>query len=84
MKILIVDDEAINRTLLTNMLYNAGYKECIEAVDGVEAIKKFTYAKPPSQRHDRRNILIRTHDYQSSRVSVYASCVKDIWTYFVV
>ena len=46
MKILIVDDEAINRTLLTNMLYNAGYKECIEAVDGVEAIKKFTYEKP--------------------------------------
>ena len=36
MKILIVDDEAINRTLLTNMLYNAGYKDCIEAVDGVE------------------------------------------------
>lgn len=46
MKILIVDDEAINRTLLTNMLYNAGYKECIEAVDGVEAIKKFTHEKP--------------------------------------
>ena len=46
MKILIVDDEAINRTLLTNMLYNAGYKECIEAVDGVEAIKKFTYENP--------------------------------------
>ena len=45
MKILIVDDEAINRTLLTNMLFNAGYKECIEAVDGVEAIKKFTQRK---------------------------------------
>ena len=38
MKILIVDDEAINRTMLTNMLYNAGDKECIEAADGVEAM----------------------------------------------
>ncbi|WP_394220954.1 SpoIIE family protein phosphatase [Alteromonas gracilis] len=46
MKILIVDDEAINRTLLTNMLHNAGYDECIEAVDGVEAIKQFTEEKP--------------------------------------
>ncbi|MBT3136076.1 fused response regulator/phosphatase [Alteromonas sp. ALT199] len=46
MKILIVDDEAINRTLLTNMLYNAGFKQCIEAVDGIEAIKKFTDEQP--------------------------------------
>ena len=46
MKILIVDDEAINRTLLTNMLYNAGYKECVEAVDGVEAIEKFSEEQP--------------------------------------
>lgn len=46
MKILIVDDEAINRTLLTNMLFNAGYKECIEAVDGIEAIKQFKEQEP--------------------------------------
>jgi len=45
-KILIVDDEAINRTLLTNMLFNAGYKECIEAVDGIEAIKQFKEQEP--------------------------------------
>lgn len=46
MKILIVDDEAINRTLLTNMLYNAGYKKCVEAVNGVEAIEKFIEEQP--------------------------------------
>lgn len=46
MKILIVDDEAINRTLLTNMLYNAGYKKCVEAVNGIEAIEKFTEEQP--------------------------------------
>lgn len=46
MKILIVDDEAINRTLLTNMLYNAGYKQCVEAVNGIEALDKFTKEQP--------------------------------------
>ncbi|CAA0275943.1 putative response regulator [Alteromonas alvinellae] len=46
MKILIVDDEAINRTLLTNMLYNAGYTECVEAVDGIEAIETFIEEQP--------------------------------------
>ncbi len=46
MKILIVDDESINRTLLTNMLYSAGYKNCIEAVDGIEAIKLFDEEQP--------------------------------------
>ncbi|GFD68006.1 fused response regulator/phosphatase [Alteromonas sp. KUL106] len=46
MKILIVDDESINRTLLTNMLYSAGYKNCIEAVNGIEAIKLFDEEQP--------------------------------------
>ncbi len=46
MKILIVDDESINRTLLTNMLYSAGYKDCIEAVNGIEAIKLFDEEQP--------------------------------------
>jgi len=45
-KILIVDDESINRTLLTNMLYSAGYKDCIEAVNGIEAIKLFDEEQP--------------------------------------
>ena len=45
-KILIVDDEAINRTLLTNMLYSAGYKHCIEAVNGEEAIQHFIEEQP--------------------------------------
>ena len=38
MKILIVDDEFINRALLANILFNAGYKDCIEAKNGREAI----------------------------------------------
>ena len=46
MKILIVDDEAINRSLLANMLHNAGYGQCVEAVDGIEAVKKFKNEKP--------------------------------------
>lgn len=46
MKILIVDDEFINRSLLSNMLFNAGYKDCIEANDGKEAIALFEQHKP--------------------------------------
>ena len=46
MKILIVDDESINRTLLANMLYNAGYKDCVEAANGVDAIELFVEEKP--------------------------------------
>ncbi|GEA09291.1 hypothetical protein KUL42_40520 [Alteromonas sp. KUL42] len=46
MKILIVDDESINRILLMNMLLNAGYDNCIEAANGKEAIEKFKEEKP--------------------------------------
>lgn len=46
MKILIVDDEAINRTLLVNMLYNAGYESCSVAENGEQAIAKFVHDKP--------------------------------------
>ena len=46
MKILIVDDEFINRSLLSNMLFNAGYKDCVEAKDGEEAMELFKQHKP--------------------------------------
>lgn len=46
MKILIVDDESINRMLLMNMLLNAGYDNCVEAANGKEAIEKFKKEKP--------------------------------------
>ncbi|MEW9798090.1 ATP-binding SpoIIE family protein phosphatase [Alteromonas sp. CYL-A6] len=38
MKILVVDDESINRTLLVHMLMQAGYDDCHEAASGEEAI----------------------------------------------
>jgi two-component system chemotaxis response regulator CheY len=37
MKILVVDDSAIIRRILKNVLAEAGYKDIIEAADGVEA-----------------------------------------------
>jgi CheY-like chemotaxis protein/anti-sigma regulatory factor (Ser/Thr protein kinase) len=37
-RILIVDDDPINRTLLLHMLQQQGYKECYEAKNGEEAI----------------------------------------------
>jgi len=46
MKILIVDDETINRTLLANMLYNAGYEDCIAAENGEEALELFKQEQP--------------------------------------
>lgn len=46
MKILIVDDESINRILLVNLLENAGYTDCIEAANGVEAIDKYKREQP--------------------------------------
>lgn len=38
MKILIVDDEPINRIMLVSMLNDAGYMDCIEAENGMNAI----------------------------------------------
>ena len=38
MRILIVDDESLNRELLLHMLEQEGYCECIEASNGAEAI----------------------------------------------
>lgn len=46
MKILIVDDESINRILLVNLLENAGYTDCIEAANGAEAIDKYKREQP--------------------------------------
>ena len=39
MKILIVDDESINRFLLMHMLEEQGYIQCAEAPNGEEAIR---------------------------------------------
>lgn len=46
MKILIVDDEPINRILLLNMLNAEGYEDCIEAENGSQAIEKFKSESP--------------------------------------
>ncbi|BFT30892.1 two-component system response regulator HsbR [Alteromonas sp. D210916BOD_24] len=46
MKILIVDDEAINRELLLNMLQKAGYETCVVAENGEQAISQFTKERP--------------------------------------
>lgn len=39
MKILIVDDEPVNRFMLRHMLEEQGYPECEEACDGIEALE---------------------------------------------
>ncbi|MCW8091471.1 fused response regulator/phosphatase [Alteromonas sp. ASW11-130] len=46
MRILIVDDESLNRFLLQHMLEDEGYKDCIEAKDGEEALKLAEKHKP--------------------------------------
>ena len=46
MKILIVDDETINRALLANMLHNAGYTDCVVAESGEEALRLFEQETP--------------------------------------
>lgn len=38
MRILVVDDEPINRVMLLNMLEQQGYKKCYEAANGKEAV----------------------------------------------
>ena len=38
MKILIVDDESLNRFLLLHMLEEEGYTDCHEAKNGAEAL----------------------------------------------
>lgn len=46
MRILIVDDDSLNRFLLTHMLENAGYDECFEAESGREAIQLANRIQP--------------------------------------
>ncbi len=46
MRILIVDDESLNRFLLQHMLEEEGYKDCIEAKDGEEALNLAEKYKP--------------------------------------
>lgn len=46
MKILIVDDDSLNRFLLSHMLEEAGYDECFEAESGREAIQLANRIQP--------------------------------------
>ena len=46
MRILIVDDESLNRFLLVHMLEEAGYTDCYEAESGHEAIQLAKKIKP--------------------------------------
>ena len=46
MRILIVDDESLNRFLLAHMLEEAGYTDCYEAESGREAIQLANRIKP--------------------------------------
>ena len=45
-KILLSDDSAFMRKILTNILNKEGYKDIIETVDGVEAVEKYKAEKP--------------------------------------
>jgi len=44
-KILIADDSAFMRSVLKNILAKEGYNDTIEAVDGVDALKKIEEEK---------------------------------------
>lgn len=46
MKILVVDDEPLNRFLLMHMLAENGYTNCVEAESGEDAIKKAELTPP--------------------------------------
>ena len=46
MKILIVDDEPINRTMLVSMLSEAGFTDCVEAACGEDALAIVEQAIP--------------------------------------
>jgi two-component system chemotaxis response regulator CheY len=41
MKFLVVDDSATMRRILVNSLQRIGYRDCVEAEDGQQALEKF-------------------------------------------
>ena len=45
-KILLVDDAAFMRKMIKDVLGKSGYTELYEAVDGVDAVEKFTEISP--------------------------------------
>lgn len=45
-KILVADDSAFMRKILSNILTKAGYKDLVEAADGGEAIEVYKKEKP--------------------------------------
>ena len=47
-KVLIVDDDPVNLTILEDLLHSAGY-DIITAVTGTEALEVFVMADPPVQ-----------------------------------
>lgn len=46
LKFLVVDDTAMIRNILTNVLHSMGYYDFIEAVDGQDAFSKYYSYKP--------------------------------------
>ena len=42
MKFLVIDDSATMRRIIVNSLQRIGYNDCVEAGDGVEALRVFT------------------------------------------
>jgi two-component system chemotaxis response regulator CheY len=42
MKFLVIDDSATMRRIIVNSLQRIGYTDCVEAGDGVEALRVFT------------------------------------------
>lgn len=41
MKFLVIDDSATMRRIIVNSLQRIGYNDCVEAADGVEALRVF-------------------------------------------
>jgi CheY-like chemotaxis protein len=81
LRILVVEDNRINRALLCSMLHRLGYHDVEEAKDGVEAVEVFEAALPSSPSDTKRAFDLVLMDLWMPRMDGYDAAERIVKLY---